>query len=415
MAHSTGERIAHVFRRLGMGAHPDLLPGTTSVEAAIQRALDLEHPSPELMEMDAPLDRETATDIARLAGPVQWWLESMITSGRLIEERLVWFWHDHFATAIQKVRIPYLLWQQHLTIRSHATGSFRDLLHAISTDPAMLFYLDGARNHADQINENHARELMELHTMGTGQYDQKDVEEAAKALTGWVVNVPYGRGAEYLTDYEPWTAVYVPFRHYPGNTTILGSTADHSPSDLIDLLLEQSATAEFVTASLWAELVGTEPDRSTVASIAATFRQDYSIMQLATAIADHPEFTSEEAIRAKVRTPVERLVSIGQGFGDGAVAERLGYSLHEMAYLPFNPPSPAGYPRGRVLLGPHQLVHSFDLLDIGSPRDWSSTDEILARAGLVDVAEETRRVIELAPESATKVALATNSPEFALV
>lgn len=398
-----------------MGSHPDLVASTTTVDEAIQRALDLDGASPALMQMEAPLDRESATDIARLAGPVQWWLGSMITSKRLIEERLVWFWHDHFATAIQKVRIPYLLWRQHLTIRSHATGSFEDLLHAISNDPAMLLYLDGARNHADQINENYARELMELHTMGTGQYSQADVEEAAKALTGWVVNVPYGRAAEYLTEYEHWSAVYVPFRHYPGETTILGSTDNHSPSDVIDLLLEQPATAEFVAARLWAELVGTEPDPSTIAPIAATFRDDYSIMELTTAIAEHPEFASDPAIRAKVRTPVERLVSIGQGFGGDEVAQRLGYSLHEMAYLPFNPPSPAGYPKGRMLLGPHQLVHAFDLLDIATPGDWSSTEEILTRAGLVDVAEETRRVIDLAPEPSTKVALATNSPEFALV
>ena len=137
MAYSTRERISHVYRRLGFGAYPDLIQSTDTVDDAIARSLDLSQPAPDLFEMEAPLDRETATDIATLAGPVQSWLTSMVTSTRLVEERLTWFWHDHFATAIQKVRIPYLLWKQHLTIRTRSTGSFSDLLHAVAFDPAM--------------------------------------------------------------------------------------------------------------------------------------------------------------------------------------------------------------------------------------------------------------------------------------
>ena len=135
MVYTTEERIAHVYRRLGIGAYPDLVATTSSIEAAITRALDLDEPSPDLFEMEVPTERENATDIAMLAAPVQSWITSMVKSGRLIEERMVWFWHDHFATAIQKVRVPYLLWRQHLTLRQHATGSFRELLGAIATDP----------------------------------------------------------------------------------------------------------------------------------------------------------------------------------------------------------------------------------------------------------------------------------------
>ncbi|MEA1903441.1 MAG: DUF1800 family protein, partial [Actinomycetota bacterium] len=247
MHYSTKERIAHVYRRLGIGAYPDLIESTPSVGEAIARALELDHPAPDLLQMEPPLDREAATDIATLAGPVQSWLSSMVASPRLIEERLTWFWHDHFATAIQKVRIPYLLWRQHGTIREHATGSFRDLLHAIAIDPAMLFYLDGARNHTEQVNENYAREVMELHTMGTGNYSQTDITEAAKAFTGWVVNVPYARQAQrFLSDYEPWEAVFIPSRHYADETTILGITGRHEPADVLEILLDRPETAHFV-------------------------------------------------------------------------------------------------------------------------------------------------------------------------
>ncbi|MFV1961948.1 MAG: DUF1800 family protein, partial [Acidimicrobiia bacterium] len=369
-----------------------------------------------LLDMEVPLELEDATDIAMLAAPVQSWITSMVESPRLIEERLVWFWHDHFSTAIQKVRIPYLLWRQHLTLREHATGSFRELLNAIATDPAMLLYLDGARNNTEQTNENFAREVMELHTMGPGNYSQTDVTEAAKALTGWVVNVPYATAAQrFLSDYEPWEAVFIPQRHYSDPVTILGVTGMQQLPDVLDILLNQSPTAEFVSSKLWSELVGTQPEPETVASLAEVFRENYSTMALVEAIAWHPGFIDDTAIRAKVRTPVERLVAIAQGFGSREVDERLGFSLHGMAYLPFNPPSPAGYPRGSILLGPHKMVHAFDLLAVAEPAVLATTDDLTARIGLIDISDATRAVLESATDQVTKGALVINSPEFALV
>ena len=237
-----------------------------------------------------------------------------------------------------------------------------------------------------------------------------------RALTGWVINVPYGRQAQrFLADYEPWEAVFIPFRHDDAVLEILGVSQRFEPSDVLDLLLEQPVTAEFVARKLWVELVGTEPDESTVQSLATTFRGEYSILELAKAIAAHPDFISDDAVRTKVRTPVERLVAIAQGLGNGEVDERLGFSLHGMAYLPFNPPSPAGYPSGRVLLGPHQMVHSFDLLAAANPGSYGTTDELLNRMGLVDVADNTREVLDMAPDVPTRTALAVNTPEFALV
>ena len=415
MSYSRKERIAHVYRRLGVGSHPDLIANTATVEDAIARSLELGHEEPPMDEMEPPLDRESATDIATLAGVVTSWLETMASSPRVIEQRLVWFWHDHFATAVQKVRIPYLFWVQHQTVRSLATGSFTDLLHAVSTDPAMLLYLDGARNHRDGINENYAREVMELHTMGTGNYSQKDITEAARALTGWVVNAPYGRSfSRGILGEEPWAAVFAPFRHDNGIKTVLGVTADFEPGELIDLLLEQPATAEFISTKLYKELVGLQPEPTTVAGLAADFRADYSIMGLVEAIVCHPVFVSDEAVRSKVRTPVERLVAIAQGLGTGEVTTDAGLALHMVAYLPFNPPSPAGYPKGSVLLGPHQLVHSFDFLAATKPQDLD-TQSLIDRLGIPDITEGTRAVIDAATDPATRTALAVNSPEFALV
>lgn len=415
MSYSTNERIAHVYRRLGMGAHPDLVESTGDLDGAVARALQTGWPPFEPPDVEVPMDPETATDIATLGDPISWWLGAMVATENPIEERLVWFWHDHFATAVRKVRIPYLMWQQHLTIRRHATTSFADLLHAMSQDPAMLFYLDGARNHRNGVNENYAREVMELHTMGTGHYSQEDVTEAAKALTGWVVNVPYNPQARrVLSGYDPWQPVYVPARHHEGETTILGISGHHEPSDVIDILLDQPATAEFIAWKLWNELVGEDPDADALDTLSERFRSSgYSIMALVEDVVSHPGFTSDGVIRTKIRTPLERLVTIAQGFGASTPDPRLGFMLHNVAYLPFNPPSPAGYPKGELLLGPHQLVHAFDLLAVAEEPGEMSVEEVLARIGLFDVTEQTREVLELAPDPGSRLALAINSPEFA--
>src|SRR5205085_1098760 len=135
-----------------MGAHPDVVAQLDSTDAAISRALDLSGAAPVVPPMTPPADYQSQRPI-EIVSTIEWWLEQMRSSPRLIEERLVWFWHDHFATSIVKVRVPYLMHQQHATVRAHATGSFAELLHAVAKDPAMLLYLDGITNAANNVNE----------------------------------------------------------------------------------------------------------------------------------------------------------------------------------------------------------------------------------------------------------------------
>ena len=148
----------------------------------------------------------------------------MASGDRLIEERLVWFWHDHFATSLAKVRFPYLMWQQHLTLRQHATGNYADLLHAVARDPAMLLYLDGITNAAQERNENFGRECLELFTMGRdGGYTQNDVVEASRSFTGWVVNIP---GRPFASALRRSPGARCSFRNatIAGTKTLLGKT-----------------------------------------------------------------------------------------------------------------------------------------------------------------------------------------------
>ena len=198
-----------------MGAHPDLVAGLDSVDAAIARVLDTSGPAPQVPIGEAPasIDAQRPVEIVSTIG---WWIDQMRFSPRLIEERLVWFWHDHFATSLAKVRAPYLMVQQHATVRAHATGSFADLLHAMAKDPAMLLYLDGNGNAVGAVNENFGRECLELFTMGIGGgYTQHDVVEASRSFSGWVVNIPGRRYSARLEAFgaAPWHSISIPRRH----------------------------------------------------------------------------------------------------------------------------------------------------------------------------------------------------------
>ncbi|MGQ0825275.1 MAG: DUF1800 domain-containing protein [Actinomycetota bacterium] len=407
------ERIAHVFRRLSMGVHPDLARHTDTVDDAIARALDVSATPAIAPTMPQPADEDAARDYSRLAEPVGWWYAQMIGSPRLIEERLVWFWTDHFATGIQKVRSPDLMWRQHLTIRQLATGSFADLLRAIATNGAMLVYLDGIQNSVERTNENYAREVMELHTLGRGSYTQADVVAAARAFTGWVVNQPFRPRTQRFG--SPFESYFAPNRHDAGEKMLLGVTGALDLNGAIDVLLDQPASARFIGAKLYRALVGVEPDEQSVDRIAAAFRRDWSILALVERIVRDAAFVEDSAVRTIVRTPIEKLVGLAQAVGAPSVdVATTSAVLRSLGFSPFAPPNPAGYARGRALLGPHQLVHTFDLIDAAGGEVDVDANETLARFGVYDATDATLGALAAASTARGRTLLALGSPEFAL-
>jgi uncharacterized protein (DUF1800 family) len=347
---------------------------------------------------------------------------------RLVEERLTWFWHDHFATSVLKVRVPYLVMQQHVTLRQHALGNFGELLKAVAQDPAMLLYLDGITNAATERNENFGRECLELFTMGRDSgYTQDDVVAAARAFTGWVVAIP-DRPLLARLGAPPWSAVFLPRRHDAGSKTLLGVTGAFDMDGALDVILDQPATAQFVASKLWRELVGLDPDDDTIAALARNFRRDYEVRPLVEAIVQHDAFTADAAVRVKYRSPVEKLVGIVQATGSrptanqsspmGARARVIGpaRALRAMSYLPFLPPNVAGFPKGSRLLGPANLVHTFDLVQaVDGPPRTKSVDDLFARLGLFDVSDTTRAVVQRERDSGRRFALAATSPEYTLI
>ena len=416
MPYSDRERTSHVIRRLGVGAHPDLLAELNGPEDAIATALDLSAPPVPPPEVAIPVSVEEALEPGQLRDGISFWVDRMASGTRLIEERLAWFWHDHFATNLRKVRFSYLMWTQHLTLRQHAAGSFSDLLHAIAVDPAMLFYLDGAQNHTGAINENFGREVLELYTLGVGAFDESDVVDAARAFSGWVVAVPR-EGRRIQIPAQPWTSLFVPFRHDGGTKTVLGVSGNLDASAVIDILLEQPRTAEFVAGKLFHHLTGLPASPEVAAALGTTFRRSYATMDLVEAIVSTATFLSDDAIRAKVRTPLEKAIALRQAYPvHDRADEWLAGVLDTAQYLPFLPPNPAGFPDGARLLDPYRLVHGFDFAGAVDPRSLPRLDssDLYGRLGGFDVSTASRQVVESATDPLDRLALAVNSPEFAL-
>ena len=419
MQYSEREQIAHVVRRLGLGGSPDVVAASSSVGDAISRSLDLSEPSHELIALEAPASLDDVDNLRDMLPGVVSWIESAVIPTRLIEERMTWFWHDHFATSLRKVPVPYAMWQQHLTLRQHATGNFRDLLSAVATDPAMLAYLDGFQNSADAINENFGREVMELHTIGPGHYTETDVYEAARSFSGWLINVP-GRRRNAPEGVAAWTSYFVDRRHDSGTKTLLGVTGNHNMADALDILLDHPATRPRIAAKLYESLVGMAADPTTVDHLVTKFA-DYDIMALVEAIAELPAFVSDDAIRNQVRNPFERLITLVQGIGQhhSRWQTRLTRNIQQITigFIPFVPPNPAGYPEGTSLLGPHALVHSLDMLLIVD-QDAAQPDPTgmayLNQMGVYDIAPETAATIANASSPQHQLALAIGSPEMLL-
>jgi uncharacterized protein (DUF1800 family) len=189
-----------------------------------------------------------------------WWMREMIESPTPLAERMTLFWHNHFATSQQKVVRSQAMWHQQEVLRANALGNFRTLLHGVARDPAMLVYLDGANSRKEAPNENFAREVMELFTLGEasqgGGYTEQDIKEAARAFTGWSVE----RG--------DFSFRQRPAFHDEGSKTVLGSSGNFDGDAVLDVMLEQPAAARFITAKLWKEFVSPTPDNAQVVRIA---------------------------------------------------------------------------------------------------------------------------------------------------
>ena len=226
-----------------------------------------------------------------------WWLKRMAFGPRPLQEKLVLFWHGHFATSVEKVRNPYYMWRQNELFRRLATGNWQQLLTAAGQDPAMLVWLDQAQSRKDHPNENFAREVMELFALGEGHYTEHDIGEAARALTGWSL--------------EPLEQkfIYRPFIHDNGDKTIFGRTGNFDGDDFIAMIVAQPSAAKFITAKLWNYFAGQMPSPELNDDFAAVFRANgNNFKPLLHAMLRSEEFYAPDVLRNQVKSPVQWLV-----------------------------------------------------------------------------------------------------------
>jgi uncharacterized protein (DUF1800 family) len=274
-----------------------------------------------------------------------WWLSVMLGTPSSFTERMTLFWHNHFTSSLQKVRSPALMYRQNVLLRRHALGNFGELLHAVSKDPAMLVYLDSATNRRGQPNENFARELMELFTLGEGRYGEQDIKEAARAFTGWSIDLDTG---EFL---------FRPRQHDDGVKTVLGRSV-RSGAEVLDLLLAQPATAEFVAARLWREFVSPQPQPEELKRVAAAWRSSgYDVRAAMRALLLTPAFWAAENRGALIKSPTDLVVGTLRQLGVG-VSDPLPFAflLAHLGQNLFAPPNVKGWPGGEAWINSTTLL-----------------------------------------------------------
>lgn len=275
-----------------------------------------------------------------------WWVAEMLSTPTPLTEKMTLFWHNHFVSSQQKVRTAQLMYAQNALLRQYALGNFGALLRAVSKDPAMLIYLDGAQNRKGAPNENFAREVMELFTLGEGHYTEADIKEVARAFTGWSIDPDRG-------EFRFRRAL-----HDDGEKVIFGQRGRFNGDDVITLLLRQPATAEFVVGKLWREFISAQPDPAGVRQLAAIWRSNnYEIKPLLRAMLLSDAFWSPTNRASLVKSPVELVIGSLRQFGFSVEDPApFAIALRQLGQDLFAPPNVKGWPGGESWLNTSTLL-----------------------------------------------------------
>jgi uncharacterized protein (DUF1800 family) len=435
---ATRTEVAHLLRRATFG------PRAEEVDAAERGGLDTtlaalfaptgddagaaRAPVPTLEPILAPGKDADARQKVRQQQRDQvktvtlWWLDRMAQADRQLQEKLTFFWHGHWATSVEKVRDAGLMLAQQQTLHRNGAGDFGTLLKAMLRDPALIFWLDGQKNTDKAPNENLARELMELFTLGIGRYGEIDVRQAARALTGWRI------------DPKQRTAVFDPKRHDSGAKTILGQTAAFDADGLADLLLAQPANAEFLATRLWFRYASGDPVPDDVRNrLVTVYRAGHDVSALLRALLTDPGFgrTPGQLVKQPVEWAVGAMRQLGvrPGTLTDQQQRQLILGLDQMGQVPLAPPSVGGWPAGTAWLSTSAVQVRLRLADLLASHAEPTTatklnavpvaqrPDALARLLVVDAfTDRTRAVLAQAAGDVRRlIALGLASPEYAVM
>jgi uncharacterized protein (DUF1800 family) len=280
----------------------------------------------------------------------RWWLERMSNGPAPLLEKMTLFWHGHFATSIQKVKDAYWMWLQNDTLRQNAFGNFGSLTKKISRDPAMMIYLDLQQSRQEHPNENWARELMELFTVGIGNYTEQDIREAARAFTG------------YRLDMTTQQFRFAPFQQDKSPKTFMGKTGTFEGDDIIDLLVQQPACATFIGRKLLRFFVEDDPPPAMVEAMANTIRaHKFEMKPVLQELFSSVEFYSDRVMRSQIKSPVQFLVQttrmLETPLPPPAVAQN---GMRQMGQILFAPPNVKGWDGGKSWITTSTLLFRYN-------------------------------------------------------
>jgi len=351
------QQIQHLYQRAGFGLRPDELKkkeGSSIPHLVEELFRDSEKYEP-IYFIEDPLQGRSDQDIKDLKLAVLFvksfqelqklnlhWIDKMAVTQAQLRERMTYFWHNHFAT---HVKISWLMQEQNNTLRRHALGSFREMLHAIAKDPAMLIYLNNQQNTKKAPNENFARELMELFTLGEGNYTEKDIKESARAFTGWKTN----KRGQYQ---------FVKKQHDFGAKEFMGKRGNFSGEEIIDMILEKPECAYFITRKVYQYFVNPQVDEEIVAELAQDFYEsDYYITTLLLKIFLSNWFYEEQHVGSLIKSPIELIVGYKRVLGLEMRNTRFLLNNQKLlGQMLFNPPNVAGWPHANEWIDSSSLL-----------------------------------------------------------
>ncbi len=376
--------MAHLMRRAGFGASRDELEqrAAQGYESVVE---DLLNPGVANAMPDDVIRRYHVdmSEMRELNSAGAYWLYRMVTTDNPLEEKMALFWHSLFATGYSKLNQARALMNQIDTFRRNAMGDFRTILVELSQDPAMIIWLDNNDNHKDDINENYGRELLELFSMGIGNYTEGDVKECARAFTGWTLgNAEYmatraSRDSIWPYSRIAWHFQYRDYDHDDSEKTFLGETGNFNGGDIIDIIVRQDATARFICTRLFQFFAADEVDDAGESLIeqmmASYFGSDYEIRSVLRTLFNSDYFKSEAARFARVKGPVELVVGAVRLAGTYREptfgADQLARFTMYMGQGIFQPPSVEGWHEGAEWIDSGALVERVNFVgkELGDP------------------------------------------------
>jgi hypothetical protein len=345
------KKVGHLYRRAAFGATWSELQ--SALQAGPEQAVDsLLNGGPGLEKFDQST-RELVPSIARANAGQQaraWWLYRMLYSPHPLREKLTLFWHNHFATSNAKVQNAGFMIRQYDLMYKHALGSFRSLLQEMSKDPAMMVWLDIRDSRKKDPNENYARELMELFSLGIGHYTEKDIREAARAFTGWEI-----QGTE---------VVFNPDQFDTTPKTVLGKTGNFKGEDIVTICLEQKACPYFIAGKLYrfllSESVPASPEL--LQPLAEQFKKsDYDFGALVRTMLKSNLFFAPTVYRTRIKAPVDFALGIVKALEGHVGSTALAAVLESLGQNLFYPPSVKGWDGGPAWLNGQTLLYRQNL------------------------------------------------------